>query len=467
MSAVAGLQDAALGRRVLRPAAVLAVGSASSFLVYLDATIVNIAFPDVRASFSDVTLAGLSWILSAYAIVFAALLVPGGRLADRVGGRRLFLAGLSAFTAGSLLCATAPSVPLLVAARVLQAAGGAMLVVSAQLLVMAAHPPERRMRAVGLMAGVAALASALGPVLGGLMVDLGGWRLVFLVNLPIGLAALVLGRRMPEPPRRPQASRPDLLGSLVAVVAVGSLALGAVQGPVWGWGDPRTIAAFAASAVLAPLLVWRSAVHTAPVLELVLFRVRSFSAGNLGALLLGTSFFGLVLANSLYLTQVWDYSVLRAGLAIAPGPLASAVAAVSAARFTDRVDPRRFVLPGALISAIAGVWLATRVGPEPAFLAEWLPGMLLMGTGVGLGFATTVAVCMRDLGPAQLGIGSGMSATTRQLGAVLGVAILIAILGPAPGAGSYDSGWWAMAGLALVAVIPVVLIGRPARSAAA
>jgi MFS family permease len=316
------------------------------------------------------------------------------------------------------------------------------------------------MHAVGLMAGVAALASALGPVLGGLMVDLGGWRLVFLVNLPIGLAALVFGRRMPEPPRRPQASRPDLLGSLVAVVAVGALALGAVQGPVWGWGDPRTIAAFMASAVLAPLLVWRSAVHRAPVLELALFRVRSFSAGNLGSLLLGTSFFGLVLANSLYLTQVWDYSVLRAGLAIAPGPLASAVAAISAARFTDRVDPRRFVLPGALISAIAGVWLALRVGPEPAFLAEWLPGMLLMGTGVGLGFATTVAVCVRDLGPAQLGIGSGMSATTRQLGAVLGVAILIAILGPAPGAASYDSGWWAMAGLALVAVVPVALIGR-------
>jgi MFS family permease len=400
VSAVAGSQGAALGRRALRPAAVLAVGSASSFLVYLDATIVNIAFPDVRASFSDVTLAGLSWILSAYAIVFAALLV------------------------------------------------------------MAAFPPERRMHAVGLMAGVAALASALGPVLGGLMVDLGGWRLVFLVNLPIGLAALVFGRRMPEPPRRPQASRPDLLGSLVAVVAVGALALGAVQGPVWGWGDPRTIAAFMASAVLAPLLVWRSAVHRAPVLELALFRVRSFSAGNLGSLLLGTSFFGLVLANSLYLTQVWDYSVLRAGLAIAPGPLASAVAAISAARFTDRVDPRRFVLPGALISAIAGVWLALRVGPEPAFLAEWLPGMLLMGTGVGLGFATTVAVCVRDLGPAQLGIGSGMSATTRQLGAVLGVAILIAILGPAPGAASYDSGWWAMAGLALVAVVPVALIGR-------
>ena len=460
MSAVAAAQGVALPRRALRPAAVLAVGSASSFLVYLDATIVNIAFPDVRASFTGATLAGLSWILSAYAIVFAALLVPGGRLADRVGGRRLFLAGLVAFTAGSVLCASAPSVPLLVGARVLQAAGGAMLVVSAQLLVMAAHPPEQRMRAIGLMAGVAALASALGPVLGGLMVDLGGWRLVFLVNLPIGLAALWFGRRMPEPPRRPQSSRPDLFGSLVAVAAVGALALGAVQGPVWGWGDPRTILAFAASGLLAPLLVWRSAVHPAPVLELALFRVRSFSAGNFSALLLGTSFFGLVLANSLYLTQVWDYSVLRAGLAIAPGPLASAAAAILAARFTDRIDPRRFVLPGAAISAIAGVWLATRVGAEPAFVAEWLPGMLLMGIGVGLGFATTVAVCVRDLGPAQLGIGSGMSSTTRQLGAVLGVAILVAILGPAPGPGSYDSGWWAMAGLALVAVAPVALIGR-------
>jgi hypothetical protein len=283
---------------------------------------------------------------------------------------------------------------------------------------------------------------------------------VFLVNLPIGLAALYYGRRMPAPPPGSLVARPDLLGSVLAVGAVGTLALGAVQGPVWGWGDPRTIAAFAASAVLTPLLVWRCARHPAPVLELPLFRVRSFRTGNAGALLLGTSFFGLVLANSLYLTQVWGYSVLKAGLAIAPGPLASAAAAIIAGRFTDRVDPRRFILPGALISAVSGVWLATQVGAEPAFLAEWLPATFLMGVGVGLGFATIVAVCVRDLGPAQLGIGSGMSATTRQLGAVLGVAILIAILGPAPGPGAYDAGWWAMAGLALLAVIPVARIGR-------
>jgi EmrB/QacA subfamily drug resistance transporter len=460
VSAVAGLRGGARLRPALQPAAVLAVASASSFLVYLDATIVNVAFPDIRASFSGATLAGLSWILSAYGLVFAALLVPGGRYADVVGGRRLFLAGLAAFTVGSVLCASAPSVPLLVAARVLQAAGGALLVPASQLLVMAAFPPEQRMKVIGVMAGVAALASALGPVLGGLMVDLGGWRLVFLVNLPVGLAALALGRRMPTPPVRSLVSRPDLLGSVLAVAAVGALALGAVQGPVWGWGDPRTIGSFVASALLTPLLVWRCARHPAPVLELALFRARSFSTGNLGALLLGTSFFGLVLANSLFLTQVWGYSVLRTGLAIAPGPLASAAAAIIAGRFTDRIDPRRFILPGAVISAAAAVWLATQVGPEPAFLAEWLPATLLMGIGVGLGFATIVAVCVRDLGPAQLGIGSGMSATTRQLGAVLGVAILIAILGPVPGPEAYDAGWWAMAALALLAVAPVALIGR-------
>ena len=463
MSAVAGLRGGALARSALRPAAVLAVASASSFLVYLDATIVNVAFPDIRASFSGATLSGLSWILSAYGLVFAALLVPGGRYADVVGGRRLFLAGLGAFTFGSILCAAAPSVPLLVAARVLQAAGGALLVPASQLLVMAAFPPEQRMKVIGAMAGVAALASALGPVLGGLMVDLGGWRLVFLVNVPIGIAALLLGRRMPAPAPGSLVARPDLLGSVLAVAAVGTLALGAVQGPVWGWGDPRTVAAFAASALLTPLLVWRCARHPAPVLELSLFRGRSFTTGNLGALLLATSFFGLMLANSLYLTQVWDYSVLRAGLAIAPGPLASAAAALLAARYTDRVDPRRFILPGAVISAAAAVWLATQVGSEPAFVSEWLPAQVVMGIGVGLGFATIVAVCVRDLGPAQLGIGSGMSATTRQIGAVLGVAILIAVLGPAPGAGAYDAGWWAMAGLALLAVVPIAAIGRSAR----
>ena len=463
MSAVAGLRGGARTRPALRPAAVLAVASASSFLVYLDATIVNVAFPDIRDSFPGATLSGLSWILSAYGLVFAALLVPGGRYADVVGGRRLFVAGLGAFTFGSILCAAAPSVALLVASRVLQAAGGALLVPASQLLVMAAHPPEQRMKAIGAMAGVAALASALGPVLGGLMVDLGGWRLVFLVNLPIGIAALVLGRRMPAPPTGSLVTRPDLLGSVLAVAAVGTLALGAVQGPVWGWGDPRTIAAFAASALLTPALVWRCARHPAPVLELSLFRDRSFTTGNLGALLLGTSFFGLMLANSLYLTQVWDYSVLRAGLAIAPGPLASAAAALLAARYTDRVDPRRFILPGAVISAAAAVWLATQVGSQPAFVSEWLPAQVVMGIGVGLGFATIVAVCVRDLGPAQLGIGSGMSATTRQIGAVLGVAILVAVLGPAPGSGAYDAGWWAMAGLALLAVAPIAAIGRSRR----
>ena len=351
MSAVAGPQGGTLARSVLRPAAVLAVASASSFLVYLDATIVNVAFPDIRASFSGATLADLSWILSAYGLVFAALLVPGGRYADVVGGRRLFLAGLAAFTLGSVLCATAPSVPLLVAARVLQAAGGALLVPSSQLLVMAAFPPEQRMKVIGVMAGVAALASALGPVLGGLMVDLGGWRLVFLVNLPIGLAALALGRRMPAPAPGSLSTRPDLLGSVLAVAAVGTLALGAVQGPVWGWGDPRTIASFAASAVLTPLLIWRCATSSGAGARAVAVPRAVVPDGQPRRAPAGHELLR-ARARQLALPDA-GLGLLRAaaGLAIAPGPLASAVAAIVAARFTDRVDPRRFILPGALISA--------------------------------------------------------------------------------------------------------------------
>ena len=463
MSIAIPQRGGALRRPALRPAAVLAIGSASSFLVYLDATIVTVAFPDIRASFAGTTLSSLSWVLSAYGIFFAALLVPAGRLADVLGGRRLFLAGLATFTAGSLLCALAPSVVSLVGARVLQAGGGALLVPASQLLVMAAHPAEQRMRVIGVMAGVAALASALGPVLGGVAVELGGWRLAFLINVPIGIAALALGGRMPAPRRPAGVVRPDLASSALVIGVVGLAALGAVQGPVWGWEDPRVIGAFAAAVALVPVLLWRCRRHPAPALALPLFRLRSFSAGNLGALLLGMSFFGLVLSNALYLTQVWGYSVLTAGLAIAPAPLASAVAAVLAGRFTDRIDPRRFIVPGAVFSAAAAVWLVARVGDSPAFLAAWLPGMLLMGAGVGLGFATIVAVCVRDLGPAELGIGSGMSATTRQLGAVFGVAILVAILGPAPAPDVYDAGWWAMGGLALAAVVPVVLIGARRR----
>ena len=298
MTTVGSLRGGARRRPApLRPGAVLALGSASSFLVYLDATIVNVAFPDIRTSFAGATLSGLSWILSAYGIVFAALLVPAGRLADVVGGRRLFLAGLGAFTAGSLLCALAPGVTSLVGARVLQAAGGALLVPSAQLLIMAAFPPGQRMRVIGVMAGVAALASALGPVLGGLVVDLGGWRLVFLVNLPIGLAALALGGRMPAPAVAGGVARPDLVGSGVVIGAVGLAALGAVQGPVWGWDDPRVLGAFLGAAVLVPVLLRRCRRHPAPALALSLFKLRSFRFGNLGALLLGMSFFGLVLGQ--------------------------------------------------------------------------------------------------------------------------------------------------------------------------
>ena len=271
-----------------------------------------------------------------------------------------------AFTAGSVLCAAAPSVPLLVAARVLQAAGGALLVPASQLLVMAAFPPEQRMKVIGAMAGVAALASALGPVLGGLMVDLGGWRLVFLVNLPIGLAALAYGGRMPAPPDPLGRSGGPTCSARCSPSPRSARSRSAPSRVRNGAGATREPSAHSPPpAVLTPLLIWRCAAHPAPVLELSLFRGRSFSTGNLGALLLGTSFFGFVLANSLYLTQVWGYSVLRAGLAIAPGPLASAAAAILAARYTDRIDPRRFVLPGALISAAAGVWLATSVGRSP------------------------------------------------------------------------------------------------------
>ena len=448
---------------------VLTAVSIAVFVASLDLFIVNVAFPDVARDFPSASVADLSWILNAYAIVFAALLVPAGRLADRVGRRRTFLAGLTVFLLASALCGLAPSVPALVAARVAQAAGAAALVPTSLALLLPEFEPERRAAAISIWAAVGGIAAAAGPPLGGLLVE-GSWRLVFLVNLPVGLAAGIWAARLLVESRDDASARlPDLLGTAVLIAAIGTLALGLVQAPDWGWGDPRTIGALAAATAGVLLFVARSAAHPAPVVDLAMVRVRSFAFASTSMFLFGAAFAAMLLQSVLFLTGPWHESVLVAGLMIAPGPLLAATFAVVSGRLADRVPQRTLAALGGTAFALGCAWWAWQVDATPDYAATVLPGLLLTGAGVGLTLAPLSSAAAASLPPARFATGTAVLMMARQIGSVLGVAILVAIL-RSPSAHDpmavFRGGWWFMIGAASAAAIAASAIGDVRRHAA-
>jgi EmrB/QacA subfamily drug resistance transporter len=412
-----------------RRAGALVAICGGAFLAFLDTTIVNTSFPDIRRGFSDASPAELSWILDGYFIVLAALLVPAGGLADRLGRRRVFLGGVAFFVAASVACAAAPTWELLVAARVLQGIGAAIAIPSSVALLLPLFPPERRAAGVGIWGAAAALAAAIGPPLGGVLVEVADWRWIFLVNLPLGAGVLFAGFRALDESRDPAATRlPDLPGAALAAVALGLLALGLVEGNNWGWTSIEVLGAFAGAAALTVVVGRRCVRHPRPVVDLSLFRIGSFRDGTLGTLLFSAAFFSMILGNILFLTGVWGYSVLDAGLAVAPGPLASAIVAGPAGRLADRFGHRALIVPGTLVYAV-GLLVLRSAGLEPDYAGTWLPGQLLVGIGIGLAFPTLGAAAAADIPPARFGVASAVTGAGRQLGAVLGTALLIAIVG--------------------------------------
>lgn len=411
---------------------VLLVTSTAVLMTFLDVTIVNIAVPDVRRSFATTTLAHLSWILNAYNIVFAAALVPAGRLADRFGRRRLFLAGIAGFLAASVVCGLAGSADMLIGARAVQALGAALLVPTSLGLLLPEFPPEQRTTATALWTATGAVAAATGPALGGVLVAWQSWRWVFFVNLLLGLPVLLWARRLLAEHREEHVSGwPDMLGAALLSVAVAALALAITQGPTWGWRSEGVLGALAAAALLLPLVVARSARHPTPVLELSLFRLRRFSVANAALLVFALGFFALLLANVLFLTGVWRYSTVRAGIALTPGPLMAALAAPLGGRLAGHVGHRAVALAGSLAFAGGTLTLALATGGQPHYATRFLPAVLLVGAGVGLTFAALGSAAVLDLPRGRLATGSAISSSFRQIGAVLGIAALIAILGHA------------------------------------
>jgi NTE family protein len=439
------------------PRAVLAVAVLGTFMAFVDATIVNIAVPNIHQDFAGSNLSSVSWVLNAYNIVFAAFLVGGGQLADLLGRRKVFSFALIAFTLGSTLCAVAPSLSLLVAARVLQAAGSAMLVPSSLAIVLEAHPERKRMHAVALWSAVAALAAGIGPPLGGLLITASSWRLVFLVNIPIGAVALVLAQRMLVESRAPGRRRmPDLLGGAVLAIAIAALVLAVVKGQEWGWSSGRVIGSFAAAVVLGAYFLFRSSRQRAPVLDLSLLRIRSFALSNSITVVMASGFYAYTLCNVLFLTSVWRYSILTAGLALTPGPLTAMAIAGPASRVVERHGHRVVAVPGALIWAAGMAYFATTLGARADFLGGWLPGMLILGIGAGLTFPTLSAAAVSSVPGPRFAIATSLSSVSRQLGAALGVAVLIAIIGtptPLRALHAFEHGWLFAGGCFLVGAV--------------
>jgi EmrB/QacA subfamily drug resistance transporter len=442
---------------------VLIVTAVAVFMSFLDVTIVNVAFPDIERDFTDASRADLSWILNAYNIVFAALLVPAGRLADLVGRRRMFLIGVGAFVSASMLCGIAASPELLVAARVLQAAAGAILVPTSLALLLPEFAAEKRATAVAIWGATGAVAAALGPSLGGVLVEEAGWRWVFFINVPIGLLALVPARRLLRETRDPAGVLPDAIGSALMVAGVGALALGIVQGSEWGWGSAGVLGSLGAAAVLLPLVVLRSARHRAPVIELGLFRARSFAVANAGMFAFSTAFYALLLCNVLFLTGAWGYSILEAGFAVTPGPLMAAATAPLGGRLSDRFGQRLVALPGALLFAAGCALFAAGVDATPGYTTEYLGPTILTGAGVGLSFASWSSAAVAELPPTRFATGSAVLSCLRQIGAVLGIAALVALLEAAPAADPVDgftTAWTLMAAVAGVVALLALALGR-------
>ena len=410
--------------------AVVGVLSLVVFMSSLDLFIVNLAFPYIAREYAGTSLGSLSWVLNAYTIVFAAVLVPAGRWADRVGRRRIFVAGLAVFGAGSLLCGLAPGVAALIAARVIQAIGAGLMVPASLSLLLAAVPAPARARAIGTWSALGALGAALGPVIGGALVQL-RWRWVFWINLPVALVTILLARRVvPESKDDHAAGRPDLVGAALLAAAVGLIALALVKAPDWGWGSARFIGLLLASLACGAGMVARSRRHHSPVIELGLLRSRTFS-GTFAASILYYAAFGAFVLNAVeFLTGVWHYSAVQAGLAIAPGPLmVLPFARVVAPRLAARLGgPGRVAVIGCAVNAGAQLlWLA-QIQVEPAYLTHLLPAQLLGGAGVGLAIPSLLGAGSASLPPAHFGTGSGILNMARQVGTVLGVASLVAIL---------------------------------------
>lgn len=410
----------------------LATAALAFSLTQINSTGTNIAFPSIEETFSSASRTTLSWALSGYSIVLATFMVAGGRLGDLFGRRRIFFGGLAVFMGGSLICATAPHALVFVAGRVVQGLGGALIVPASLALVLPLFPTSRRTSAVAAWASTGSVGSAVAPSLSALIVDAAGWRAVYLMGVPVALVIFFVGRRLlTESVRQTNKTRPDLVGMPIGTLAIGLLALAITQGPKWGWASVGTLGSLVGAALLFPLFVVRSLRHPEPLLNLRIFRARTVWSANLANLVMSMMGLSVWFVWPLFMTGIWKYSLLKAGMAITPGPICSATTSLVAGRIADRHGPRELIAVGSLLPIFTMVWLATRLGTTPQYWTEIFPAVCAFGMGFGLTFSPLNGAALAGIDGAALGEVNAAFNTIRNLGGGLGVAVVVALLGNA------------------------------------
>jgi EmrB/QacA subfamily drug resistance transporter len=452
---------------------ILAICCLSLFIVGLDSTIVNVALPSIGRDLHS-SVSGLQWTIDAYTLVLASLLMFSGSTADRIGRRRTFQAGLAVFTAGSLLCSLAPGLGWLIAFRMLQAVGGSMLnPVAMSIITNTFTDAAERARAIGIWGGVFGLSMALGPVAGGALVDSVGWRGIFWVNIPVGIAAIVLTALFVPESRAERARRPDPLGQVLIIILLASLTYAIIEGPGSGWGSGRILGFFGLAAAALILFLVYEPRRQDPLIDPRFFRSAPFSGATVTAVSAMAALGGFLFLNTLYLQDVRGFRALIAGLYLLPMAAAMAVCAPLAGRIVAKRGTRVPLTLGG-IGLIAGGVLLTRL-TDTTGTGFLLLSYVVFGAGLGMVNAPITTSAVSGMPRQQAGVAAGVASTSRQVGQSLGVAIMGSVLnGNLHGAmrtgfvAASRPGWWIVVACGVaVLVLAVVTTGRWARRTAA
>ncbi|MFP3605946.1 MFS transporter [Paraburkholderia sp. SIMBA_053] len=406
------------------------IASGAVFLVSLDTTMLYSVFESIRRSFAHVTPASLSWVLNAYTIVYAAMLIPAGGVADAHGRKRVFLVGVLIFISASAACGASLDVTTLVGARVCQAIGAALLTPASLSLILAAFPPSQRAFTVSMWGAVGGFAAAVGPSLGAYIAQTYSWRWAFFINVPVGAISLVLGIKLLVPTARAATRRRvDVVGMALLIASVALMALALVESRGSGWTNLELgLTAGLSVGCMLLFVAWAKKVSD-PLVQLSLFRNGTYTAVNLATLTFGTAFALMFFAFFFYMTEIWQFDSVRAGLAIIPGPLTVIPVAIATGRLAGRYGHRRFLVGGALLYAAAGTWFYFVPGVSPEYGTHWLPGLLMSGASVGLVMPSLAGAAVSRLPVNHYAVGSAVNQATRQMGAVIGVAIVVMLLG--------------------------------------